>query len=302
LFFKSANLQRLIQWAETFWPWLPLAAISVLSGFLNIMNGLKYQPLLLSKAKQLALVTEPLAFLGSGAQIVLGAGLVLIGIGFLWRLAAAWAFAVLLLLITIGVNLAQKKWDASLYLPCFMLLALMIYRRHFTRQTLFAHFLFSLISILAIFAYGVLGTFILGQSFRPPVNDLASAFYFAVITLATVGYGDITPVTSEARLFVVSFILVGLSIFATVFVSALGPTISSEIDRIFYPKRKKMKPKNHVILAGEGAIARNTARELMDRGIGFVHIISQNAAALVPEKQLVRGNPSGPPGHRGSRR
>jgi voltage-gated potassium channel len=274
---------------------LPLSVILVLSGALNIMSGLRYQPALLSQIRQLSLVTQPLAFLGNVAQIVLGVILVVVGVGLLWRLATAWAFAVLLLLITVGVNLAQGRWGPSLFLACFMLLALLFYRRHFTRQTILANFLFSLMSVLAILAYGVLGTYILGAQFHPPVHELVSALYFTVITLATVGYGDIVPVTPEARFFVISLILVGLSIFATVIASAVGPAVSKEFNRIFQPQRQKMKPKNHVILTGEGALACNTARELLARGIPFVHILTQTCDTPLPEENVVRGNPSEDP-------
>jgi voltage-gated potassium channel len=292
---KPSVLRRVIGLVQELWPWLALSAVLVLSGALNIMSGLRYQPAILSQMRQLSLVTQPLAFLGNVAQIVLGVILVLVGIGLLWRLATAWAFAVLLLLITVGVNLAQARWDPSLFLACFMLLALLFFRRHFTRQTILANFLYSLFSVLAILAYGVLGTFILGKEFHPPVHDLISALYFTVITLATVGYGDIIPVTPEARLFVISLILVGLSVFATVIAAAVGPAVSRELNRIFRPQRKKMKPKDHVILTGEGAIACNTARELLARGIPFVHIHTQACDTPLPEENLIRGNPSEDP-------
>jgi voltage-gated potassium channel len=258
--------RRLRSWLRAIWPWLPLAAVLMLIGALNILSGLRYQPIFFHQIRQLSLVTKPLSFLGDAAQVISGVILVVVGIGLLWRLATAWAFAVLMLLITVAVNVVQARWDASLFLSGLILLALLFFRRHFTRQTIFANFLFSMLGVLAILAYGVLGTHLLGSGFHPPVTDLISALYYAVVTLSTVGYGDITPATHEARLFVVSLILVGLSVFATVIASAVGPAVSRELDLLFRPQRKKMKPKNHVILTGEGAIACNTARELLARG------------------------------------
>ena len=47
-----------------------------------------------------------------------------------------------------------------------------------------------------------------------------NALYFCVVTLGTVGYGDITPATDAGKLFTVIYIIVGLSViggfFATV--------------------------------------------------------------------------------------
>lgn len=39
------------------------------------------------------------------------------------------------------------------------------------------------------------------------------ALYFSVMTIATVGYGDLAPVTTLGRLFTIVYVLVGLGIF-----------------------------------------------------------------------------------------
>jgi voltage-gated potassium channel Kch len=41
------------------------------------------------------------------------------------------------------------------------------------------------------------------------------ALYFSVITLSTVGYGDIGPTTTVSKVFTMVYILFGLSIFAS---------------------------------------------------------------------------------------
>jgi len=44
-----------------------------------------------------------------------------------------------------------------------------------------------------------------------------NAVYFCVVTLATVGYGDITPKTNAGKLFTIFYILVGIGILGTFF-------------------------------------------------------------------------------------
>jgi voltage-gated potassium channel len=41
---------------------------------------------------------------------------------------------------------------------------------------------------------------------------LLDAFYFSVITLTTVGYGDLSPTTPISKIFTVIYILLGISI------------------------------------------------------------------------------------------
>jgi hypothetical protein len=41
------------------------------------------------------------------------------------------------------------------------------------------------------------------------------SFYFSVVTVTTVGFGDLTPTTDGGKLFTVFYIIMGISIIAT---------------------------------------------------------------------------------------
>lgn len=45
--------------------------------------------------------------------------------------------------------------------------------------------------------------------------NLIDAFYFSVVTLATVGYGDITPETDIGKIFTTFYIMTGIGVIAT---------------------------------------------------------------------------------------
>lgn len=57
------------------------------------------------------------------------------------------------------------------------------------------------------------------------------SLYFSVVTLATVGYGDLHPTTEAAKLFTVLYILLGLGVLAA-FISELTKHRSSVIARL----------------------------------------------------------------------
>jgi len=44
--------------------------------------------------------------------------------------------------------------------------------------------------------------------------SIVDSYYFVVVTLATVGYGDITPHTAAGKVFTIFYIIFGLAIFS----------------------------------------------------------------------------------------
>ena len=255
------------------WPQVPLAAVLMLVGLLNIVDGLKLPIKVIGRIEELTAVAKSLSVLGSTMQAILGLLLVVAGIGLLWRLVSAWTLSVLLLVVMLGINIAQTNWGMNFAVGILLLGALFFFRHRFSRRTAFASVVLSLSSIVAVLLYGVFGSYLLGAGFDPPILDFQTAAYFAITTLSTIGFGDIVPRTPEARWFVVSLLVIGLGVFASAIATVLGPKLSSELNRLFNPREKPMDLKDHVILVGEGSIARNTADELRRRGVAFVHVL-----------------------------
>ncbi|HEX4054063.1 MAG TPA: ion channel [Tepidisphaeraceae bacterium] len=272
------------------WPQVPLAIAISLVGLLNLLDGLRVPLTLLPNIRTLNGLAESLSVLGGTTQAILGLMLVVAGVGLLRRLSFAWTLAVLLLVIALGVNAAQRHWSVAWLPEAVMLGLLILTRRQFTRRTVMASLLLSLSSIFAIMAYGVFGSFLLGSGFRPQIQDLNTAAYFTIVTLSTVGYGDIVPVTAETRWFVISLLVVGLGVFASAIASALGPRISEELTRLFNPRTTAMTPKDHVILVGEGSIAQNMAKELKQRGVSVVRIVATKSDADASDPLVIEGD------------
>ncbi|MHB9020539.1 MAG: deoxyribodipyrimidine photo-lyase [Halothiobacillus sp.] len=92
------------------------------------------------------------------------------------------------------------------------------------------------------------------------------------IPLPTVGYGDIIPITSEARLFSIRLVILGLLVFATSLTAILGPMMNKQLLNLIQPRRKPMQRKDHIIVAGNGSLARNAAKSLEARGLSVTVI------------------------------
>jgi voltage-gated potassium channel len=271
---RKKAVQRIQKQLWALWPQGPLAISLALIGALNILGGFRTPLTVLQRVRALNNIAESLSAVGGTAQAILGLLLVVAGIGLWWRLVSAWTLAVLLLVINIGVELARAHSRLTLALDLILLCALVLARYRFTRRTILASIVLSLSSVLAVLAYAVFGSYLLGKGFNPPIRDFSTAVYFSITTLSTVGFGDIVPATPEARWFVVSLLVVGLGVFATAIASALGPKISNELNRFLNPKDNQMEAKDHIIVVGDGAIARNTAEEFKRRGVPFVQIVA----------------------------
>lgn len=64
------------------------------------------------------------------------------------------------------------------------------------------------------------------------------SFYFSVVTITTVGYGDFTPTNDLSRLFTAIYILVGVSI-GLVTLSIIGAEILRNRERRYVERNQK---------------------------------------------------------------
>jgi voltage-gated potassium channel len=171
-----------------------------------------------------------------------------------------------------------------------LLLLLLASRRCFTRVSLTTATLFALVGVLVTLGYGVIGSYVLGSGFNPKITNFIDAVYFTIITMATVGYGDITPHTAEARLFTISLVVLGIAVFATSLPAIVAPFVDKRMMNLLQPRRrKKMKRASHVIVVGDGPLAQDAARALTARGLQTTSVLADkpDPAADPPEDFIV---------------
>lgn len=227
--------------------------------------------------------------------LLIGGGMVLMGLALLWRSRLAWVVAVLL--ATLGaVNTAltgHGHGHLLLVYFCVTAVALLAAWRYFDRSSLAASTLFAVTSVLMLLLYATFGSYYLGTEFRPPIHDLVTALYYAMVTMSTVGYGDIVPLTAEARLFTVSVIVLGVAVFATSLTAVIAPLVGQSLQRIINRKGGSMKRENHFVVIGNTPLAVNTWRELARRDQPVTRILREMPEeGVAKDVDTVIGDPS----------
>lgn len=78
----------------------------------------------------------------------------------------------------------------------------------------FEFFILFIFSSIVVFVSSVLVYVMEAQNPKSPINTLFDALYWSVVTIATVGYGDIVAVTTEGRMVAIFVIISGISVLA----------------------------------------------------------------------------------------
>jgi len=121
----------------------------------------------------------------------------------------------------------------------------------------------------------------LRQNSGEPIT-FADVLYFTMITVTTVGYGDIVPVTQQARLFD-TFVVTPIRLF--VWLIFLGTAYNFLLQRVWERWRMSVIQRNlhgHVVVAGYGTSGSEAVSELVRRGADpkTIVVIDESASAL----------------------
>jgi len=227
-------------------------------------------------------------------RLVLGVGLQVIALGLILKARIAWAFS-LVLLIGIGTfAILGDGGRAGLGIYTLVLvIALVAYWRRFDRASVTAGSLFALVSVLSLMIYAVFGTLYLGNEFNPPILDAGTALYFSIVSMSTVGYGDIVPHSGTARLFTASIIILGITVFATSVSAIAGPVIGGNLKRLVKGRFSSAMRKNHIIIAGATPLALSVYQGLRSRNEEVTVIVPTGMAHDYPAAaDLIEGDPS----------
>lgn len=216
-------------------------------------------------------------------RLAIGLGMMIMSFGLLLRARIAWILSLFLLIFALILDLYTSRNHFITIISSLVLFILLL--RHwqkFNHSSFAASSMYTIVSVSWLLFYAVFGALYLGDQFKPPIHDPISAFYFSVITMATVGYGDILPIEPSSRLFVISIVIFGVTVFATAISALAGPVIGGNLRKFIQKSALKSMRKNHVIVCGTTPLAMNVVAGLLERGQHVTAIILQNDTHQFP--------------------
>ena len=102
--------------------------------------------------------------------------------------------------------------------------------------------------LIIIWVFGAIGILILESKNQPDFNSLKNTLWWTIVTMTTVGYGDMSPKGDYSRLFATFLMLTGIGI---------SGLFTSTMSSIFVTKKiregrglETVKTKNHIVICG----------------------------------------------------
>ncbi len=125
--------------------------------------------------------------------------------------------------------------------------------------------------------------------------SLTDSLYMAVITVSTIGFGEVAPLSIAGRYFTMAYIIAGVSLVTYTVGMLTRLIIEGEVQQLIGRKRtmkKIQKLKDHYIICGYGRIGMMVAAEFEKRPIPFVVIEKDEATVmkLPPNYPVIMGD------------
>lgn len=105
--------------------------------------------------------------------------------------------------------------------------------------------------------------------------SVVESLYMTVMTVTTIGYGEVHPLSSGGRIFAIIYMLIGACTAAFVFSSLVQTLIQSELVALYGAHRRLREMnrlQNHFIICGAGRVGSRIIREMERTGESFVII------------------------------
>lgn len=124
-------------------------------------------------------------------------------------------------------------------------------------------------------AFGTLGYMVIEHW------SFGDSAYMMIITLATIGYGEVRPLTTVGRIFTSVLILVGVAVLSYAFTTVMGTFFEGHLTRQWERRRMEKRVQqlaDHYILCGYGRVGWQVAQELRREREPFVVVDTDQRA------------------------
>ncbi len=122
------------------------------------------------------------------------------------------------------------------------------------------------------------------DGYLDPEDDsvsLLDAFYYSTVSITTTGYGDVRPVSDQARLLTTILVTPARILFLILLVGTTLEILAQGSRDAYRRARWRKTLKNHIIICGYGVKGRSALRTLLDKGVDpeDVVVIDEDGAA-----------------------
>ncbi len=258
IFYPSDQI-RLLSWQALAGPKSAVVLMGAVT-LLSFVTGLSTlsQPALTPVGPLTAVMPFPTLFIRfAGVLIAFPLGVCTLGLQRRRRIAWIVSIGLLPLLAVLPLT-AGRTTDIPLLLMIAVTIPVIL-RNHDSFNTPLGLSSFQTASVAAIGGvglYGTIGSYGLRTQFVG-LQNWGDAIYYTIVTIATVGYGDVTPTTVQAKMFSLSVIVLGTGAFTVAVGALIAPAIESRMAAAFgnMTASELALLSDHLVILGYGAIA-----------------------------------------------
>jgi voltage-gated potassium channel len=126
---------------------------------------------------------------------------------------------------------------------------------------------FGLFALIMVLVVGTAGYMIIEDW------SLLDAAYMASITITTVGYSEVRPLSETGRVFTIGLMFFGVGTAFYILTAFVAAIIEGDLRQVFWARRARTmieRLREHYIVCGFGRVGEEIALELLNRGAEFV--------------------------------
>ena len=146
---------------------------------------------------------------------------------------------------------------------------------------------------LALIVFVAMVTYAGRDGYLDPEDDqvsLLDAFYYSTVSITTTGYGDVRPVTDDARLATTILVTPARILFLILLVGTTLEILAERSRHAIRVARWRRKLRDHTIICGYGTKGRTAARTMLDKGIAPECIVVIDPTAAGRQRATADGH------------